>query len=77
MTDEGANSFGEPSHSARRRVLVLDGDTRTALAVTRSLGRAGWPVCVAAGRTDDAARLAQRATDANPLAIEPLFTRSD
>lgn len=31
---------------------------------------------LAAGRPDEAERLAQRAADANPLAIEPLFTRS-
>lgn len=35
-----------------RRVMVLDGDTRAALAVTRSLGRAGMPVTVVASRRD-------------------------
>lgn len=36
----------------RNRVMVLDGDTRAALAVTRSLGRAGMDVTVVAGRRD-------------------------
>jgi predicted ATP-grasp superfamily ATP-dependent carboligase len=32
------------------RVLVTDGDTRAALAIVRSLGRAGHTICVAASR---------------------------
>ncbi|MCL4235163.1 MAG: hypothetical protein KJ042_11655, partial [Deltaproteobacteria bacterium] len=38
--------------SARNRVMVLDGDTRAALAVARSLGRAGMDITVVAGRRD-------------------------
>ncbi|MCC6158970.1 MAG: hypothetical protein IT350_13050 [Deltaproteobacteria bacterium] len=36
----------------RNRVMVLDGDTRAALAVARSLGRSGMDVTVVAGRRD-------------------------
>ena len=35
------------SYSRYERVLILDGDTRSALAATRSLGRRGVPVVVA------------------------------
>jgi predicted ATP-grasp superfamily ATP-dependent carboligase len=43
----GSNLKGADSHSPSKRVLVLDGDTRSALAATRSLGRKGLHVVVA------------------------------
>ncbi len=48
----GAATARLAAFGARNRVLVLDGDTRAALAVTRSLGRSGMDVTVVAGRRD-------------------------
>jgi predicted ATP-grasp superfamily ATP-dependent carboligase len=54
--------------SKRKRVLVLDGDTRTCLAIVRSLGRAAWAVSVAGSRTD---ALAFSSCFANEILLVP------
>ncbi len=54
--------------SKRKRVLVLDGDTRTCLTIVRSLGRAAWAVSVAGSRTD---ALAFSSSFANEIILVP------
>ncbi|MCB9489860.1 MAG: ATP-grasp domain-containing protein [Deltaproteobacteria bacterium] len=56
---------------ARERILILDGDSRSALAATRSLGRAGYPVSVLASRRD-ALAFASRYVSEVLLAPSPL-----
>jgi carbamoylphosphate synthase large subunit len=51
------------TESNRSKVLVTDGNTRTALAVTRSLGRRGIPVLVIAERPDSLAFRSRYAAD--------------
>src|SRR5436190_6406123 len=48
---------------ARRTALVTDGDSGPALAVVRSLGRAGWRVLVPAGSRSARSRFAAAVVD--------------
>jgi predicted ATP-grasp superfamily ATP-dependent carboligase len=65
----------EPTHGVGTRVLVTDGEQRAALAIVRSLGRAGYtPVVASVSRSALAA--ASRYAAANVLTPDPLTDRS-
>lgn len=61
--------------SAERTVLVLDGEQRAALAVVRSLGRAGYSVHVSAG-TPWAVAARSRGATPHLIATQPLVDAS-
>jgi predicted ATP-grasp superfamily ATP-dependent carboligase len=62
------------------RVLVTDGETRAALAVVRSLGRAGYDVSVVATRLPSLAsssRFARRSAQVTPPSKDPAATAAE